>query len=90
MNKQIELHVWLGLTQSGEGSELEQNDWPPHARGHFPADCLGLYLHYWLFWVSTHRPLDCICTLSYLSSLLAHTADFGLINFHSYRKQFLI
>lgn len=35
----------------------------------------GLYLH---------------SQLSYLSSLLTHIADFGLINFHSYRKQFLI
>lgn len=63
MKKQIELHVWVGLIQSGEGLKLEQKDWPPHARGHFPAVCLGLYLHHWLFWVSTHWPLDWICTL---------------------------
>lgn len=47
-----------------------------------PLALLGI--HPLAFGLDLHSQLSC------LSSLLAHTTDFGHINFHSYMKQFLI
>ena len=91
MKKQIELHVWVGLTPSGEGLKRTKRLAFPCKRAFssslpwtLSAPLALLGIHPLAFGLDLHSQLSC------LSSLLAHTADFGLINFHSYMQQFLI
>ena len=66
--------MWVGLIQSVEGLNRTKKTSFPQARGNFPAKCLQASLHHWLSWVS---------------SLQAHTADFGLVSLRNHMSQFL-